>query len=141
MDTEEVSLSLSGALRLSASGALPVDHVWDRYTQPEWWTRWAPHLRTVEYAEPMVTPGTTGRVTGVGGVVAAFRVDAVDGAARTWSWSVRSGRLRLSFEHGVDAAAPGSGHASVAWLVVHGPWPVILGYAPIARYSLGRLVG
>lgn len=131
---------LSGTLRLSASGPLPVDEVWARYTQPAWWPRWAPHLREVDYPEPVVTPGTTGRVAGVGGVVADFRIDAVDEVARTWSWSVRSGPLRLSFEHGVDAAAPGSGQVSTAWLVVHAVWPVALGYAPIARHSLGRLV-
>lgn len=139
-ETEWVSCPLSGALRLSASGPLPVDEVWERYTQPLWWPRWAPHLREVDYPEPVVTPGTTGRVTGVAGVVAIFHIDAVDEAARTWSWSVRAGPLRLSLEHGVEAAASGSGQVSVAWLVVRGPWPVVLGYAPIARYSLGRLV-
>lgn len=131
---------LIGALRVSACGPLPVDEVWVRYTQPVWWPRWAPHLREVDYPEPVVTPGTTGRVTGVGGVVADFRIDSVDEALRTWSWSVHSGPLRLSFEHGVDEAAPGSGQLSRAWIVVHGLWPVVLGYAPIARYSLGRLV-
>lgn len=135
-----MSSPLFGTLRLSASGPLPVDEVWDRYTQPVWWPRWAPHLREVDYPGPVVRPGTTGRVTGVGGVVAVFRIDAVDEAARTWSWSVDAGPLRLSFEHGVEAAAPESGQVSTAWLVVHALWPVVLGYAPIARYSLGRLV-
>lgn len=135
-----MNFPLSGALYLSASGPMPVDEVWDRYTRPAWWLRWAPHLSTVDYPEPVVTPGTIGRVTGVGGVVAVFRIDAVDEATRTWSWSVHSGPLRLSFEHGVDVAASGSGQVSTAWLVVHGLWPVVLGYAPIARYALGRLV-
>ena len=79
-------------------------------------------------------------MTGVGGVVALFRIDAVDDTARTWSWSVRSGPLRLSFDHGVDTAEQGTGHVSTAWLVTHALWPVALGYAPVARYSLGRLV-
>jgi len=129
-----------GRLRLAASGPLPVDHVWARYTQPEWWPRWAPHIREVDYGHPVVRPGTSGRVKGVGGVIAHFRIDALDAAARTWSWSVRSGPLRLSFEHGVDAASPGSGKTTTAWLVVHGAWPLVIGYAPVARYSLGRLV-
>ncbi len=103
------ALPLSGSLRLSASGSLPADEVWERYTQPVWWPQWAPHIREVDYPEAAVTPGSTGRVTGVGGVVALFRIDAVDDVARTWSWSVRSGPLRLSFEHGVDPAAPSSG--------------------------------
>lgn len=135
-----VTSPLIGSLRLSASGPLPVDEVWKRYTRPEWWTRWAPHLRHVDYREPVVTPGTTGRVSGVGGVVAHFSIVAVDEAAKTWAWNVRFGPLRLPFEHGVDVAASGSKHASTAWLVVRGPWPVLLAYAPVARYSLGRLV-
>ena len=130
----------SGALRLSASGPLPVEQVWHRYTRPACWPRWAPHLREVDYAGPSVTPGTTGTVTGLGGLVAVFRIDAVDEAARTWSWSVRSGPLRLTFDHGVDAAPPGVGRGSTAWVVVHAFWPLALAYAPIARLSLGRLV-
>ena len=81
-------------------------------------------------------------VTGVGGVVAVFRVDAVDHDARRWTWSVRTGPLRLSFDHGVDASEPGSGHpnGSTAWLVTRALWPVAVGYAPVARIALGRLV-
>jgi hypothetical protein len=75
-------------------------------------------------------------VTGVGGVVAVFHVDAFDHDARTWSWSVRTGPLRVSFDHGVDDHDGGS----TAWLVTHAPWPVAVGYAPVARWSLQRLV-
>ncbi len=139
-ETEKMSSVLHGELRLSASGPLPVEDVWERYTQPVWWPRWAPHLREVDYPEPTVVPGTTGRVKGVGGVVATFRIEAVDEAARTWSWSVRFGPLRVHFEHGVNMAAPGSDQVSEAWLVMRAPWPVVLGYAPVARFSLSRLV-
>lgn len=135
-----MSRFLSGALRQSASGSRPVDEVWERYTHPVWWPRWAPHLREVDYPEPVVTPGTTGRVKGIGGVVADFHIEAVNEVARTWAWSVRFGPLRLAFEHGVDVASPGSGQVSEAWLVTHALWPVVFGYAPIARISLGRLV-
>ncbi len=131
---------LSGALRLSASGALSVDEVWERYTHPVWWPHWSPHIRAVDYPHAVVTPGTTGRVTGVGGVVAVFRIDDVDHEAHRWSWSVRSGPLRLSLDHGLDEAPRGSTHLSTAWLVTHALWPVAVGYAPLARYSLGRLV-
>ena len=62
----------SGSLRLSATGPLDPQAVWDRYTRPVWWPVWAPHLRRVDYPDAVVTPGTTGRVTGVGGVVAVF---------------------------------------------------------------------
>ncbi|GAA4399211.1 hypothetical protein GCM10023168_06190 [Fodinibacter luteus] len=132
----------SGSLRLSASGRLPVDAVWERYTHPAWWPVWAPHLREVHYPDAVISPGTTGRVTGVGGVVAVFRIDAVDHEARTWSWSVRSGPVRVSLDHGVDPPDPGSGHplGCTAWLVTRALWPVALGYAPVARWSLQRLV-
>jgi hypothetical protein len=133
---------LSGSLQLSATGPLAPDQVWQRYTRPARWTEWSPHLREVDYPDAVVRPGTTGRVTGVGGVVAVFRIDAVDHDARTWSWSVRSGPLRLAFDHGVGRAAPGSEHpgGSTAWLVTHALWPVAAGYAPLARLALGRLV-
>lgn len=138
---------LSGSLRRSATGPVNPDEVWDRYTRPARWPGWSPHLREVDYPGAVIRPGTTGRVTGVGGVVAVFRIDAVDHAARTWSWSVRSGPLRVSFDHGVDQAGvdragADSGHegGSTAWLVTHAPWPVAVGYAPLARFALGRLV-
>ena len=127
-------------MRLSARGPLPVNEVWERYTQPVWWPQWAPHLREVQYHEPVVKAGNTGRVTGVGGVVAAFRIETVEEPARTWAWSVRWGPLRVHFEHGVNIASSGSDQVSEAWLIMTAPWPVILGYAPIARFSLGRLV-
>lgn len=142
MDLSALTAMASGSLRLSATGDLDPEAVWGRYTQPMWWPVWAPHLREVDYPDAVVRPGTTGRVTGVGGVVAVFRVDAVDHDARRWTWSVRSGPLRLSFDHGVDAAEPGSGHpnGSTVWLVTRALWPVAVGYAPVARIALGRLV-
>jgi hypothetical protein len=137
-----LSTALRGDLRLSATGRAAPDEVWARYTRPELWPTWSPYLREVDYPDAVVHPGTTGRVTGVGGTVAVFRIDAVDHDARTWSWSVRFGPVRLSLDHGVLPAGPGSGHVggSRAWLVMHALWPVALGYAPLARLSLGRLV-
>ena len=71
-----------------------------------------------------------------GGLVAVFRIDTVDHDAHTWSWSVRSGPLRLALDHGVHA----DGDGSRAWLVTHALWPVAAGYAPLARWALQRLV-
>ncbi len=127
---------LDAALRLQATGELAPEHAWARFTEPRRWSVWAPHIREVDYPHAVVRPGTSGRVTGVGGVVAVFRVEAVDHEARTWCWSVRSGPLRLTFEHGVEAA----GEGSTAWVVTHALWPVAVSYAPLARWSLGRLV-
>ena len=138
----DLTSALTGRLRLAATGPVDPDEVWDRYTRPGRWSAWSPHLREVDYPQAVVQPGTTGRVTGVGGVVAVFRIDAVDHEARTWSWSVRSGPLRLSFDHGVDpcGGAPGQVAGSTAWLVTHALWPVAIGYAPLARLALTRLV-
>jgi hypothetical protein len=138
----DLTSMLSGSLRLSATGAVHPDEVWDRYTRPARWPGWSPHLREVDYPENVVQPGTTGRVTGVGGVVAVFRIEAVDHEARTWSWSVRSGPLRLSFDHGVDPgeSGPFGAGGSTAWLVTYALWPVALGYTPLAKLALDRLV-
>jgi hypothetical protein len=127
---------LTGSIRLSAEGPLDPDAVWRRYTEPARWNTWAPHLSEVDYPHKRVRAGTTGRASGPGGVVALFRVESVDPDARTWSWSVRTGPLRLSFDHGVDEV----GADSRAWVVIHAPWPVAIGYAPVARWALEKLV-
>jgi len=135
-------MDLFASLRQSVTGAAPPDEVWARYTRPALWPTWSPHLREVAYPDAVVRPGTTGRVTGVGGVVAHFRIDAVDHEAHTWSWTVRCGPLRVALDHGVNPGAPRSGSAdgSTAWLVTHALWPVAIGYAPLARLALHRLV-
>lgn len=135
--------SLTGSLRLDATGRLHPEAVWSRYTEPARWPTWAPHLREVDYPLQVVEPGTSGRVTTVGGLVAVFRVDSVDHEARTWSWSVRTGPLRLALDHGVEEHGDddrGDGGGSRAWLVTRALWPVAAGYAPVARWSLQRLV-
>lgn len=95
------SLAL-GSLRIQATGPLGPEHAWARYTEPRRWSEWAPQIREVDYPHAVIRPGSTGRVTGPAGVVAVFRIDAVDHEARVWAWSVRSGPLRLRFEHGVE---------------------------------------
>ena len=127
---------LDAALRVAATGPRSPEDTWARYTEPRQWSTWAPHIREVDYPHAVIEPGTSGRVEGVGGVVAVFTIETVDHDARTWSWRVRSGPLRLSFEHGVDPAGGGSS----AWVVVHALLPVAAGYAPVMRWSLGRLV-
>ena len=127
---------LDSPLRLSATGALDPDAVWSRYSEPGRWSSWAPHISAVDYPHRVIEPGTTGRVSGVGGVIAVFRIEHVDAGTRRWSWSVRTGPLRVGFDHGVDEAPDGSR----AWLVTLAPWPVAVGYAPVARWSLQRLV-
>ena len=123
-------------LRVSASGDAAPDTVWARYTEPARWSTWAPQIREVDYPHRTVRPDTSGRVAGPAGLVVVFTVDAVDEGARTWTWSVRCGPLRLRFDHGVEP----HGSGSTAWAVVHALRPVALAYSPVARLALGRLV-
>jgi hypothetical protein len=71
------------------------------------------------------------------GVSIDFTVLTVDAAARRWAWAVRRGPLKLHLEHGVDPTPGGGSRTS---LTVRGPAPVVIGYAPVARFALHRLV-
>lgn len=122
--------------RLVAIGRLHPDTAWARYTRPAAWPTWAPHIRAVDHPLDVVEPGATGVVHGPPGITATFVVDAVDHEARRWTWTVRSGPLRLSFDHGVDPHPVGC----AAWMSTDAAWPLALGYAPLASWALGRLV-
>jgi hypothetical protein len=125
-----------GALTLQARGPLPVDVVWERYADPQRWPQWAPQIRRVD-AVGRLRPGLDGRVHSYLPPGIAFRVLAVDARSRTWSWRVQLGPLALVLEHGVREATHGG---SETWLRLHGPMPVLLGYAPLAKLALNRLV-
>lgn len=123
-------------LTLTAAGPQPAALAWDRYDRLALWPTWSPYLLRAEPAGARLGTGLTGRVFGPLGVRARFRVGPVDAAARRWAWVVSAGPVRVRLEHGVDAAGAGSR----TWLVLHGPAPVVLGYAPLARWALHRLV-
>jgi polyketide cyclase/dehydrase/lipid transport protein len=125
-----------GALTLQARGRLPVDLAWERYADPQQWPNWAPQIRRVD-AVGRLRPGMTGRVYSYVPPGLAFTVLAVDARHRTWSWRVKLGPLTLTLEHGVRQGPHGG---SETWLRLHGPMPLLLAYAPLARYALGRLV-
>lgn len=124
------------ALTLKARGAAPVDAAWERYADPQKWPEWAPQIRRVE-SVGRLRPGLTGRVYSYLPPGIAFRVLAVDAKGKTWSWRVQLGPLSLTLEHGVREGRHGG---SETWLRLTGPLPVVVLYAPIARYALGRLV-
>ena len=63
-------------------------------------------------------------------------VDAT-GPVRSWSWSVSLAGVRLVLCHTVEADADGTRTG----LTVEGFAPAVLGYLPIARVALLRLVG
>lgn len=107
---------------------------WERYARLELWPTWSPQLRRVDPPRARLATGLTGRVHGPLGVSANFVVGIV--GEREWRWTLSRGPLRLRLEHGVEATATGSR----TWLVLRGAPPVVLGYAPLARYALHRLV-
>ncbi len=53
-----------------------------------------------------------------------------------WSWKARLGPLTMRLEHGVTAHLRGS----TTWLRIEAPGVLALGYAPVARMALNRLV-
>lgn len=129
------------SITVTARGSRPAASAWERYADLDQWARWAPQIRGVDTDGPRrLTPGLTGRVRGPVGVGVNFVVDAVDEPARTWAWTVTLGPLRLRLHHEVHAQGPQDGAGSVTLLRLHGPLPVLLGYAPVTRFALHRLV-
>jgi hypothetical protein len=123
-------------LTLAATGRVSADEAWERYAQVAWWSRWSPQIRSVTCSSPRIRTGATGRVRGPLGVGVDFVVDAVDEEARRWVWTVRKGPVVVQLHHRVVPLGDGARTT----LTMSGPLPVLLGYAPLARLALGRLV-
>lgn len=130
-------------LTLSVSGTAAAPTAWERYADPRLWATWSPQIQRVETRMDRLVSGGSGTVrAGLSSratIGVPFEVLEVDEDAMTWSWRVRlgpAGLVRLRLEHGVTT----DGAGSRTWLRVHGPLPVVLAYAPVARLALGRLV-
>ena len=105
--------------------------MWEAYAEPARWHEWAPQIRAVRPLE-RIRPGLRGEVEGLLGVRVRFEVTVVDEAARCWTWRVHVGLATLTIAHEVA-----DGRTA---LVLDGPRPVIVVYAPVARLALSRLV-
>jgi hypothetical protein len=130
---------------LRATGPLPADAAWERYADLDLWSRWAPQISGVAVAggqSRRLHPGLRGTVRAAGLVHVPFEVLAVDEEARTWSWRVRVGPIRLHLDHGVDDPRPDDGpHVGArTWLRTTGPAAVVLPYAPLALIALHSLL-
>lgn len=135
-----VGRALTGTVSTAVDGGAGVDVAWARYDRPSRWPSWSPQLRVVDVDGPdRLRPGLRGSVRGPVPPALPFEVTAVDEPARTWSWTVHLGPVPLHLEHGVEPL-PGRPGSRVT-LRMTGPWPVVLGYLPLARLALGRLVG
>ena len=121
---------------LHASGSADAETAWGRYLAPQGWPGWAPQITRVEASARRIAPGVTGRVFGPLWVSVDFVVERVDENARTWTWRVHRGPITLRLHHAVAATDRGS----MTSLGIEGPLPLVLGYAPLARFALGRLV-
>ncbi len=124
-------------LRVTASGPVAPATAWERYASLAAWPEWAGHIATVDADGPRLRTGLTGRVSGPLGVGVRFVVTEVDPGGLTWSWRVRTGVVRLHLSHDLVTLVGGGTRAG---LTIDGPAPVVVGYAPIARLALGRLV-
>jgi len=123
---------------VEASGPAHPDDVWIRYTAPDAWPTWAPHLRDVRTDVPRLRPGATGRVLGPRGVAVDFRITDVDPDLRTWAWTVGRGPVRTHMEHHV-LPTPGGG-ARATMRIVGAPAAALQPYRLLAHPALRRLV-
>ena len=123
-------------LTVEASGAADPETVWYRYVHPARWHEWSPQISSVDYPAPTIAAGGRGTVHGPFGVGVAFEILRVDHDKRCWAWRVTVAGITLVLGHDVFAQASGSSTT----LDITGPAPVVIGYAPIARIALGRLV-
>lgn len=118
-------------------GPVSPDEAWDRYAVIARWPRWAPPIRAVQASAPRLAVGVTGLIRGPGRLPVHFVVDRVDEEARTWTWRVRSGLVRMTLTHEVLATATGG---TAATLTVEAPAPLALVYPELAKAALRRLV-
>lgn len=128
------------SLTLRAQGPASEDVVWERYVDPGQWSTWAPQIQRVSASTQRLVAGTTGTVHA--GLLprptlsVAFEVLTLDEARHEWTWRAHVGPIGLRLEHGVRSRGDGT----ETWLRVHGPLPIVLAYAPVARLALSRLV-
>lgn len=125
---------------ISTTGAASTQLVWERYAKPALWSSWSPQISHVDCVDLVIRAGSTGRVYAVPGMLGigvSFEVTEVDHDAMRWAWIVRLplGR-QLRLRHTVGAVTGGTRTG----LEVTGFLPVVLGYLPLARLALGRLV-
>lgn len=123
---------------VEATGPADPEDVWTRYTTPDAWPTWAPHMRDVATDAVRLHPGATGRVLGPRGVSVDFRVDDVDEDLRRWSWTVGRGPLSVHMEHHVLPVPGGGSRATLR--VLGAPAAPLQPYRLLALPALRNLV-
>jgi hypothetical protein len=123
-------------LSIGANGPAAPGAVWDRYLRPEHWSEWSPQITSVNYPADEIADGGRGTVNGPCGIGLDFVILHVDTEKHCWTWRVKPVGIELVMTH---AVLPHDGGTRTT-LEIDGPPPIIVGYAPIARIALGRLV-
>lgn len=121
--------------RVSVTGPAHPDVAWGRYADLRQWPRWAPQIRGVRAPGRRLRAGLRGTVRAPFGLRVPFRVDEVDAAARTWSWTVTVLGMRVHMVHDLVPVRRGTR----AGLTVQGPAVVALAYGLPARVALRSL--
>lgn len=122
---------------LAVTGPAPPDLVWARYVRPTQWPGWSPQIRSVDYPDAELAPGTAGVVRGPCALAVPFEILTVDPANRCWTWRVHPPAVgELTLGHGVEPAGAGTRTT----LDVTGPALVVRAYLPVALLALRRLV-
>ena len=114
-----------------ARGPASADAMWAAYADTSRWATWAPQIHRVAPLGPL-EEGMRGVVEGPFWARARFEVTSIDETAGRWTWRVWVGPAHMTIDHEV---ADG-----VTAVVIEGPAPLVLAYAPIARLALVRLV-
>lgn len=123
---------------VEAAGPADPESVWLRYTTPDAWPSWAPHMRDVLTDVDRLRPGATGQVLGPRGVAVDFTIEAVDRDLRAWAWTVGRGPVRVRMEHHVLPTPGGGTRATMR--VVGAPSAALQPYRLLALPALRRLV-
>lgn len=124
-------------LTITGSGELDLARSWQRYVRPELWSTWSPQISRVDCDDEEIVTGSHGRVHSRLGVAVDFDVTAVDRLTYSWSWRVQAPLgVRVSLQHSLFRA----GRGTRTTLELDGPAPVLLGYAPVAKLALHRLL-
>ncbi len=125
-------------LTLRADGAADLALVWQRYSQPELWTTWAPQIRRVECSSDRLEVGSTGTVYGVvPNLGAKFEVVEFLEDEHRWAWDIVAGPVRMHLDHRSESRIGGGTSTT---LIADGPAVAVLTYSPVARISLEALV-
>lgn len=123
---------------IQVRGTSSPELAWERYYYFAKWSEWSPLIQSVESDDEHLQPGRTGTVRGPCELGIKFTVIAVDEQARTWDWKVVVPVLgsTLRLHHAVTEDMNGC----ATELIIEGAALLVLGYLPLARLALTRLV-